>query len=408
MSGILTTTPILSMAIRAERIVIVGTGPAAVACARAYREHGGQGSVVMLGEETVSPYRRPPLSKEFLRGELDAGELAIESERWFAGHDVQLRLGSRVSAIDPQRGTVTFRGAALQAETIVLATGSEPVRSGIPGVEHPRVRTLRTLGDSRRIAKQARPDTRALVLGTGFIGCEVAASLAMRGAKVTLVGEESLPQARRLGQAVAERITGWLEDAGVHVEAEVEATLVRDGRLLELKDGSRLDCDLLVLGLGARPRGELAESAGLALRDGAVCVDSRMRVPGTEGRVLAVGDLAAAEHATAGRRLRVEHWGDALEHGQVAGCTLAGEDAVWDAVPGFWSAIGSHTLKYAAWGDGYAHAQMVEHDDDAFTVWYRDEDEHIVGVLTHERDADYDRGQELIAACEQNPKAQGL
>jgi 3-phenylpropionate/trans-cinnamate dioxygenase ferredoxin reductase component len=252
MSGVLTPAPIGSIAMRAKPIAIVGTGPAAVACARAYREHGGQGSVVMIGEETVAPYRRPPLSKEFLRGELDAGELAIESERWFAEHDVQLRLGSRVSAIDPRRGIVTVQGGVLQAETIVLATGSEPARGGIPGVEHPLVRTLRTLGDSRRIAEQVRPDTKALVLGTGFIGCEVAASLAMRGAQVTLIGEEPLPLARRLGQAAAERITGWLEDTGVHVEAEVEAKVVRDGRVLELEDGSRLEGDLLVLGLGAR------------------------------------------------------------------------------------------------------------------------------------------------------------
>ncbi len=397
MFGIPATIPTVPMTMRAERIAIVGTGPAAVACARAYREHGGQGSVVMLGEETVRPYRRPPLSKEFLRGELDAGELAIESERWFAEHDVQLRLGSRVSAIDPQRGTVTVQGMLLEAEAIVLATGSEPVRGEIPGIEHPRVMTLRSLDDSQRIAEQARPGTRALVLGTGFIGCEVAASLAMRGAQVTLVGKESLPQARRLGPAVAERITGWLADTGVHVKAEVEAAIVHNGRSLELKDGSRLDGDLLVLGLGARPRGELAESAGLPMSDGAVRVDSRMRVLGTEGRVLAIGDLAAAEHATAGRPLRVEHWGDALEHGRVAGCTLAGEQAAWDAVPGFWSTIGAHTLKYAAWGDGYAQTRMVEHDGGAFTAWYLDEAEHIIGVLTHERDADYDGGRELIA-----------
>ncbi len=382
----------------AEPIVIVGAGAAGLACARAYREHGGRASVLMVGAEPLAPYRRPPLSKEFLRGELDAGELALEPERWFAEHDVQLRLESRVSAIDPEDGTVTVQGEVLAAQTIVLATGSEPIREGIAGLEHPAVMTLRTLADSTRLAERARPSSEIVVLGTGFIGCEVAASLAMRGAGVTLVGEDPLPQARRLGEAAARRIAGWLAEAGVSLELEVEVTAVHDGRVLELKDGRRLAGDVLVLGLGARPRSELAQSAGLPLADGAVCVDSKMRVPGTDGRVLAIGDVATAENAAAGRRLRVEHWGEALEQGEVAGRTLAGADGAWDSVPGFWSTIGKHTLKYAAWGDGFAQAQLIEHEQDAFTVWYVGEDGEIVGVLTHERDVDYDRGRQLIAA----------
>jgi 3-phenylpropionate/trans-cinnamate dioxygenase ferredoxin reductase subunit len=172
---------------------------------------------------------------------------------------------------------------------------------------------------------------------------------------------------------------------------------VHDGRMLEFEDGSRLEGEVLVLGLGARPRSELAEETGLALCDGAVCVDSQMRVSGTDGRVLAIGDVAAAENATAGRRLRVEHWGEALEHGKVAGRTLAGADAAWKSVPGFWSTIGGHTLKHAAWGDGYAQAHLLEHGEDAFTVWYSDEEGDVVGVLTHDCDADYDRGRQLIA-----------
>jgi 3-phenylpropionate/trans-cinnamate dioxygenase ferredoxin reductase component len=385
----------VSTAMTAKPIVIVGAGPAAMACARTYREHGGRASVLMVGAEPLLPYRRPPLSKEFLRGELEASELAIEPAQWFADNDVQLQLGTPVSAIDPERRTVTMQGDVLAAEAIVLATGSEPVRDGIAGLDHPAVMTLRTLLDSTRLAERARPGSDVLVLGTGFIGCEIAASLAARGANVTLVGEESLPQARRLGQAAARRIAAWLQQAGVRLEMEVEVKAVRDGRVLELKDGSRLAGDVLVLGLGARPRGGLAEDAGLALSDGAVCVDSRMRVDEIDGRVLAIGDVAAAEHATAGRRLRVEHWGDALEHGKVAGRTLAGADGDWGSVPGFWSTIGGHTLKHAAWGDGYTLAHLVEHGEDAFTVWYVDEEGDVVGVLAHERDEDYERGRQL-------------
>jgi 3-phenylpropionate/trans-cinnamate dioxygenase ferredoxin reductase component len=393
----LATASTASTAMPAKPIVIVGAGPAALECARAYREHGGRASMLMVGAESLMPYRRPPLSKEFLRGELDASELAIEPERWFAENDVQLQLGTRVSAIDPERGTVTAQSDVLAAQAIVLATGSEPIREGIAGLDHPAVMTLRTLPDSTRLAERAGPDSDVLVLGTGFIGCEVAASLAARGANVTLLGEESLPQARRLGQAAAKRIAGWLQEDGVTLEMEVEVKAVKDGRVLELKDGSRLAGDVLVLGLGARPQSGLAEAAGLALSGGAVCVDSQMRVPETDGRVVAIGDVAAAENATAGRRLRVEHWGEALEHGKVAGGTLAGANVAWESVPGFWSTIGGHTIKHAAWGDGYSQAHLVEHGEDAFTVWYLDEEGGIVGVLTHQHDADYDRGRRLIA-----------
>ncbi len=368
-----------------------------MACARAYREHGGRAEVLMIGEEPLVPYQRPPLSKEFLRGELDADELEIEPERWFVENDVQLQLDGHVSAIDPEDGTVTVQGEVVAAQTIVLATGCEPIREGIAGIQHPAVMTLRTFADSSRLAERARRGSEVVVLGTGFIGCEVAASLAMRGANVTLLGEEPLPQARRLGRAVAQRIADWLGEAGVSLEGAVEVKAIHDGRMLELEDGSRLEGEVLVLGLGARPRSELAEDAGLELCEGGVCVDSQMRVPGTDGRVLAIGDVAAAENATAGRRLRVEHWGEALEHGKVAGLTLAGADAAWESVPGFWSTIGARTLKHAAWGDGHAQAHLVEHGEDAFTVWYLDEAGDIAGVLTHECDADYDRGRQLIA-----------
>jgi 3-phenylpropionate/trans-cinnamate dioxygenase ferredoxin reductase subunit len=382
----------------AKRIVIVGAGPAGTATARAYREHGGQASVLLLSQESHIPYRRPPLSKEFLRGELTTGELAIESEQWFRENDVQLQLETPVSAIDPIRGAVMVRGSVMEAEAIVLATGSEPVRSGIAGLEHPAVMTLRTLADSTRLSKQARRDSEMLVLGTGFIGCEVAASLSMHGANVTLLGEEPLPLIQRLGQDAAQRIAGWLMERGVKLQLEVEVKAVHDGHVIELKDGSRLVGDCVILGLGARPRAELAETAGLKLDDGAVYVDTQMRVPDTDGRVLVVGDLAAAKNRSAGRHLRVEHWGDALEHGEIAGRTLAGEDVAWDSVPGFWSSVGAHTVKYSAWGDGYNQARFVEHPHGAFTVWYTNEAGVLVGVLTYECDEDYERGQELIKA----------
>lgn len=384
-----------------EQIVIVGAGPAGLATARAYREHGGRAGVTLLGEEPLPPYQRPPLTKDFLRGELDVSELAIEPREWFDSQDVQLKLEAKVTAIDPARGSVTVDGSELAADTIVLATGSAPLRPELPGIEHPEVMTMRTLADSVRIAERAAAGVSMLVIGTGFIGCEIAASLAMRGARVSLVGQDPLPQLQRLGPDAADRIAGWLRDLGVELIGDANVRAVHDGRTVELDGGAFHKGSCVVLGMGARPRGELAKTAGLPMSDGAVVVDARMRCRSTGARVLAVGDVAHAQNAGAERHLRVEHWADALEHGQIAGRTLAGdEDARWESVPGFWTTIGSHTLKYAAWGDGYDQERLVTHDGGGFTVWYS-RGSAAVGVLTHECDVDYERGRELI--CKRAP-----
>ncbi len=377
-----------------RRIVIVGAGPAGLATARAYREAGGTAEVTMLGEETLLPYSRPPLTKEFLRGELDASELPIEDRGWFDEHDIQLRLGCEVTAIDPSTGTVHADGHALRADAIVLATGARPYRPDLPGLDDPRIQTMRERPDSERIASQAKPDTHTIVLGTGFIGCELAASLALRGAQLTLIGQESAPQQQRLGAEAAERIARWLADLGVTLQMGVKVSAVHHGRTVALNHGDPIEADHVVLGMGVTPRSELAEQAGLTIVNGAILTDGQMRA---HARVLAVGDVAYAHNISAGRRLRVEHWGDALGQGEIAGRVLAGHNAHWRDVPGFWSTIGQHTLKHAAWGDGHEKHRLEEHRDGAFTVWYSHHDK-LVGALTHNRDEDYEQARELIAA----------
>ena len=380
----------------AERIVIIGAGPAGLATARSYRDHGGQANVTLLGEEPLLPYERPPLTKELLRGELDAEELAIEQEEWFDAHEVQLRLRANVTAIDPARNSVTVDGKEdLQAAAIVIATGSEPVRAQLPGIDHPQVMTMRRLSDSVRVAERADGREPMLVLGTGFIGCEIAASLAMRGAHVKLIGQEPLPQLQRLGPDAARRIAAWLGELDIELILDASVRAIHDGRSVELDDGSRQEGSCLVLGMGARPRSELARAAGLTISDGAVVVDARMRCACPGASVLAVGDVACAQNLSAGRHLRVEHWGDALEHGRIAGGVLAGDGGGWESVPGFWSTIGEHTLKYAAWGDGYEQARLRAHHGGGFSVWYS-RGGVAVGVLTHGCDEDYERGRELI------------
>jgi len=162
-----------------------------------------------------------------------------------------------------------------------------------------------------------------------------------------------------------------------------------------MNDGETLHTDLVLVAGGVSPNGELAASAGLTMDDGRIVVDASMR--SSQVDVLAAGDVARAHNATAGRSLTVEHWADAESMGAVAGTVAAGTRAEWDSVPGFWSQIGDHTLKYAAWGDGFDQVHAIDHGHDTFTVWYT-RDDVVVGVLTHQADDDYDHGRDLIAA----------
>ncbi|HEX4033670.1 MAG TPA: FAD/NAD(P)-binding oxidoreductase [Solirubrobacteraceae bacterium] len=390
-----------------SNIVIVGGGPAALATARSYRAAGGKAEVTLVCEEPRPPYERPPLSKELLRGETDAQAILIEKQGWFEEHGVRLRLGVAAESIDLQAGTVaTSDGAQLRAAAIVIATGSEPLRPQLPGAEDAAVLTFRRLPDSRRLALRTRPGRPVVVIGSGFIGCEIAGSLALRGVAVTLVTVEERPQQERLGRDVGERIASWLGELGVELRCGVEVAAIHGGCEVELSTGEGIVGDCVVLGAGVRPRGELAADAGAQMHDGAVVVDESMRAETSTAAdgaaLLAVGDVAFARNAAAARHLRVEHWGDALGHGEVAGRTLAGEDGRWDAVPGFWTTIGRHTVKYGAWGDGHDECHLTDHAGGAFTVYYVKAGV-LAGVLTHERDGDYERGIAAIAAGETPP-----
>jgi NAD(P)H-nitrite reductase large subunit len=378
-----------------ERVAIIGTGPAGMAAARGYRDAGGIADVALIGEEQHAPYQRPPLTKEFLRGEIDREELFIESAQWFAEHSVTLHLGRPVEEIDSRRGEIRLADAGkLAADVCVLATGSEPTRPPFPGADHPGVLLMRRLPDSETLARHAAGGADTVVIGSGFIGCEAAASLATLGLRVTMVSLEPLPQAQRLGEAAAHRIASWLEEAGIELVLDAEVQEIQDATRVLVDGRPPIEAETVVLAAGVAPRSELAAACGLELHEGAVPVDASMR--SRDPFVRAAGDVAYAENVSAGRALRVEHWGDALGQGEVAGRSLAGEPARWEEVPGFWSTIGGHTLKYAAWGDGFDDYRLDEHGGGAFTVWY-ERDGVAVGVLTHERDEDYERGRDLIA-----------
>jgi 3-phenylpropionate/trans-cinnamate dioxygenase ferredoxin reductase component len=374
----------------------VGGGPAGLAAARAYRAARGRGAVGIVTDEHRMPYNRPPLTKELLRGESSEDELPIESEAWLRDQDIRL-VSARAVMLDPSVRTVAVSGGReLRYRSCVLATGAEPTRLPVPGADHPAVRVIRTLDHVRELIRRLGAGDPVVVIGSGFIGCEIAASLKRRGHEVTLISDEDQPNAGRLGPEVAGQIRRWLEADGVDVNlrAEVDEIAAGDG-LLEVRAGTvRAAAKVVVMAAGVAPRGELVGAAGLELSGGAVPVNTAMRT--TQDGLYAAGDVAFAENEAAGRRLRVEHWGDALGQGEIAGRGAAGEDARWDAVPGFWSTIGDHTLKYAAWGDGFDESRLEQHGGGAFTGWYG-RDGRVVGVLAHKGDEDYERGRSLIA-----------
>jgi NADPH-dependent 2,4-dienoyl-CoA reductase/sulfur reductase-like enzyme len=379
-------------------LLVIGGGPAGFSAARGYRAVGGSGPVAIITDEHRMPYQRPPLTKELLRGETDERELALEDEQWLADNSVAL-ISGRAVALDPAAHEVLLSGGRrLAYGSCVLATGAEPTRLDVPGADDPAVRVVRTLDHVRELITRLPADGggSVAVIGSGFIGCEIATSLRRRGARVTLISDEPAPNEARLGSAAADQISAWLREAGVRLElgSGVES-LAREGRKLRVNSGrTSIEAELVVMATGVAPRSELLAPLGVRLEQSAVPTDASMR---TElAGVLAAGDVCFAQNTAARRALRVEHWGDALTQGELAGRSAAGAGGEWDQVPGFWSTIGGQTLKYAAWGDGYDETRLTRHSEDAFSAWYG-RDGRIVGVLTHDADDDYERGRQLIA-----------
>lgn len=370
-------------------LIVVGSGPAGVAAAEAFREHEPDGSVLILTDDPHPPYERPPLSKDYLSGETD--DVALHPPEWFAERRIELILTRHVEGIDVDSRHITAGGVRYSYRSAVLACGSGPSPLPVDGGEAALL--LRSLSDADQLRDAAKDADSAVVIGAGFIGCEAATSLAKQGLAVTLVAPDRVPQAKRLGVDVGERIKRLLEDSGVHYAGRVSVESISHGAV-HLDDGATVEADLILAATGVTPRSDLARTAGLALSDSRIVVRSDMRT--SSRHVYAAGDVAFAYNVTAGRSIVVEHWQDATDQGAVAGANAAGGDAKWTAVPGFWTTIGDTTLKYTAWGDGYEHSRLLARDG-GFTVWY-EAGGVTVGALTCNADDDYDLAADLIAA----------
>jgi NADPH-dependent 2,4-dienoyl-CoA reductase/sulfur reductase-like enzyme/nitrite reductase/ring-hydroxylating ferredoxin subunit len=324
-------------------IVIVGGGGAGLAAAEMLRRSGYDGSLTMLSADEAAPSDRPNLSKDFLAGTAQDDWIPLRSPEFYTEHRIDLVLSARVAAIDPPQKQVHLEsGKAYGYEALLIATGAEPVRLDIPGASSSVIHYLRTFADSKAIVARAAEAKSVVVVGASFIGLEVAASLRARGLAVHVVAPEGQPLERVMGPEVGRFIRQVHEAQGVSFHLGQTVARV-DGRQVTLADGTTLESDFLVLGVGVRPVTALAEQAGLAV-DRGVAVDEYLEtsVPG----IFAAGDIARWPDPHTGDRVRVEHWVVAERQGQTAARNMLGAREKFTAAPFFWSQHFDVTISY--------------------------------------------------------------
>jgi 3-phenylpropionate/trans-cinnamate dioxygenase ferredoxin reductase subunit len=345
-----------------DTFVIVGAGMAGGKAAETLREEGFDGRVVLLGAEPHRPYERPPLSKDYLRGESEQPAWLQEDDGWYAANNVELRTSSVVQSIDAgDKAVVLGGGERIGYDRLLLATGGEPRRLPVPGGDLGGVHVLRTIEDSKSIQGQFDSGGRLVVIGGGWIGCEVAASARQKGMDVTLIETLELPLLRILGPELGAFYRDVHKDQGVDLRlgAGVEA-IEGSGRAerVRLAGGETIDCAAVVVGIGVSPRTELVE--GIARVDNGVITDERLQTS-VEG-IYACGDIANAAHPVFTQHVRVEHWANALEQGPAAARSMLGRDVSYDKVPYFFSDQYDVGMEYAGLHDPNTDELVVRGD----------------------------------------------
>lgn len=333
--------------------IIVGASLAGAKAAEALREQGFDGRLLLIGAEHERPYERPPLTKDYLRGESEREKTYVHPENFYAEHDIELDAGTTVTAIDPEASRITLDdGRTVAFDQLLLAVGAEPRRISVPGADLDGLYYLRTLADCDLLRERLDAGGHVVVVGAGWIGSEFAASARQRGLQVTVVDPLALPNERIFGPEIG----GFYRD--LHAQHGIELVLGEgveafegNGALARVRTagGRTIDCDFTVVGIGVVPRVELARQAGLDVENGIV-VDEHLHT--SAANVFAAGDAANAWHPFYGERIRVEHWSNALNQGPVAARAMLGEPVSYERIPYFFSDQYEVGMEYS----GYARS----------------------------------------------------
>ena len=368
----------------AERptFLIVGASLTGAKAAETLREEGFDGRVILVGAEPHRPYERPPLSKDYLQDGAERDSVYVHPEGFYAEQEVELLRGREVTAVDPEGHTATLSdGETLGWDRLLLATGSEPRRLPIPGADLDGVHVLRTVDDCDRLRDVIAAGGRLFVIGAGWIGAEAAASARTRGMEVTMVEQHSVPLQTVLGAEVGRMYADVHRDHGVELLTGTGVEAIEgDGRAerVRLAGGRTIECAAVLVGVGAAPRTALAEAAGLAVDNG-VLVDATLRAGGD---VFAAGDIANAEHPFYGRRVRVEHWANALNQGPAAARAMLGRTEPFERLPYFFSDQYDVGMEYSGLAD--PEARIVVRGDlaarEAVVFWLGDDGAVMAGM----------------------------
>jgi 3-phenylpropionate/trans-cinnamate dioxygenase ferredoxin reductase component len=379
--------------------LLIGGGLAAANCAAELRKRGAEGSILLAGREPEPPYERPPLSKEYLRGEAERADAYVNPPEWYEENDVELLSGTNVMSLDPAARTAKLQGGdEVSFDKALIATGAMVNILRVEGAENEGIHYLRAYGNSDAIRSDAKAAEHVVLIGGSYIGAEVAASLTATGTKCTIVTMEEIALSRTFGDEAGRWFHRLLESNGVtiHGGEELEA-YEGDGRVkgVVTKSGLAIECDAVVVGAGVRPDAMLAERAGLEVDDGIVC-DSKLQTS-AEG-IYAAGDCCSYDSVIHGRRIRVEHWDVAMQQGMHAARNMLGANADYEVVPYFFSDLADWAgLEYVGPAkDWDEEIWRGDREQGEFSVWYL-KDGRVAGALSVERSEDLAEARRLLA-----------